>query len=417
LGCSEKYNILNLMKRVLLLIPNLDFGGAQRVFKSLSEGLAAQYEVTECVFNLDKGHAFPSTNSLISLNVPAGNSLFGKVCRFVQRCYRVNRIKNKLKIDITISHLEGADYVNYFSFSGEKKVFCIHGSKLYDQNITGILGWFRSKVLIPLVYPKADRLVAVSQGIKDELVRNFSCGKDRITVINNGFDIEAIQTMGAEPLENVYSSFFQTNRILITHGRLVNEKNHELLLKVFSDKSLQQKAKLVVLGDGPLRRDLVELSKSLQLLTYHVSEPMEFSERYDVYFLGYQHNPYSYLSRSTCFLFPSKYEGYPLSLCEAMACGLPVISSNCNYGPEEILGYTSGEQLSDIQFAKYGVLVPLFDVESWVRAITLLLDGDALLNNYKSQSELRAKSFSLSNFTVNWNTLVNELTQKEDVID
>lgn len=417
MGCFEKYNFSKLKQRILLLITNLDFGGAQRVFKNLSNGLSIDNEVTECVFNLEMGYAFPSTNNLISLNVPAGSSAFGKFFRFIQRCYRLNRLKKKLEIDITISHLEGADYVNYFSFSADKKIFCVHGSKLYDQNIMGILGWFRRRVFIPFVYPKADRIVTVSQGIENELIRNFGCAENRITVINNGSDIEEIQRMAAELIEDRYIPFFQSERVLITHGRLVGEKNHELLLKLFSDKGLQRTAKLVLLGDGPLRGSLIELAESLKLSTYHPWEPMEFSDRYDVYFFGYQGNPYRYLARSTCFLFPSKYEGYPLSLCEAMVCGLPIVSSNCHYGPKEILGYTGGELLKDVQYAKYGVLLPEFDVGTWVKAIKILLNDRVLLNDYKSQSLLRAESFSLSIFTDKWNALVNELAKKGDVID
>lgn len=416
MGSFEKHH-KKLNTRVLLLITNLDFGGAQRVFKSLSEGLAARYEVTECVFNLDKGHAFPSTNNLVSLNVPAGNTQVGKVYRFIQRCYKLNRLKRRLKIEITISHLEGADYINYFSFSGDKKVFCVHGSKLYDQNIKGIVGWLRSRVFIPFVYPKADRIVTVSQGIKNELIQSFGSAAGRVTVINNGCDNLEIQRMAAEPIDDMYVPFFRSMKVCITHGRLVSEKNHELLLQTFLDKELQRSTKLVVLGDGPLRGWLMEFAKSLGLSTYNTWEPMEFSEHYNVYFLGYQNNPYKYLARSACFLFPSKNEGYPLSLCEAMVCGLPAISSNCHYGPDEILEYTGSQEPTEIQYAKFGILLPKFDPEVWAEAIKNLLNDKALFRNYKSQSEVRAKSFSLSNFTAKWNALVSELTQKKDVID
>jgi Glycosyltransferase Family 4 len=160
-------------KKVLLLIPNLTFGGAQRVFHDHSLLLSQHYEVIECVFNLETSHAFPSGNRLLSLDVKAGTNLFDKFFRFLQRVSRLRRIKEQYDIDICISHLEGADLVNILSRRREKIVVWIHGSKLFDQNISGILGFIRQRLLIPFAYSSADKVVCVSDAIQQELVNSF----------------------------------------------------------------------------------------------------------------------------------------------------------------------------------------------------------------------------------------------------
>ena len=95
-----------------MLIPNLGFGGAQRVFHDHGLLLAAHHDVTEAVFNLGDGHAFPSGNKVVSLEVPGGGGPFAKLRHFVARVRRLAALKRKLEPALTVSHLEGADYVN-----------------------------------------------------------------------------------------------------------------------------------------------------------------------------------------------------------------------------------------------------------------------------------------------------------------
>mgnify|MGYP003577282255 CR=1 FL=1 len=84
-------------QRILILITNLSFGGAQRVFFEQSRLLAKEHEVVECVFNLADGHAFPSGNKIVSLNVPAGINVLDKIWRFFQRVTRLRKLKKELK--------------------------------------------------------------------------------------------------------------------------------------------------------------------------------------------------------------------------------------------------------------------------------------------------------------------------------
>ena len=125
---------------LLLLIPNLGVGGAQRVFHDHSVELAKHYRVTEAVFNLDGGNQYPSTNELVSLDVAGGGNPVDKLQNFWRRVTRLKALKSRLETDVCISHLEGADYVNLLSKGREKIILCVHGSKLHDAEIWGALG-------------------------------------------------------------------------------------------------------------------------------------------------------------------------------------------------------------------------------------------------------------------------------------
>src|SRR5690348_15079264 len=100
---------------VLMLIPNLDFGGAQRVFHDHGVLLGRDFEVTEAAFNLDDGCAYPSANHLVSLNVQGGGGSFRKTVNLIRRVRRLRALKRQLGTRVTISHLEGAHYVSLLS--------------------------------------------------------------------------------------------------------------------------------------------------------------------------------------------------------------------------------------------------------------------------------------------------------------
>ena len=391
---------------VLLLIPNLGVGGAQRVFHDHSVELAKHYQVTEAVFNLDGGNQYPSTNELLSLDVAGGGSPLDKLKNFWRRVTRLKSLKSRLQTVVCISHLEGADYVNLLSKGHEKIILCVHGSKLHDAEIRGALGWLRKKVLMPALYNRADRIVTVSRDIGPELIAGFRVKPEKVMTINNFFEVAQVEARSREALSEAEAAVYATAPVLVTSGRLAPQKNQAPLLDAFAVLLRRRPAKLVFVGDGELRAALTDHARALGLRVFAAWEAeAALTPDYDVYFLGMQANPFKYLRPATVFVFPSAWEGFPMALGEAMICGLPVLSTDCPTGPREMLAPSTNTPQNSIrqaEIANFGILMPMLN-----QAATLAADQsvwtetlDQLLGNVTERERLgKLASLRMQDFT------------------
>lgn len=399
--------------RLLMLIPNLGFGGAQRVFHDHSRLLDERFDVTDVAFNLDHGHAFPNGNPVASLDVAGGGGLVAKIRHFAERIGRLSALKRKLKPALTISHLEGADYVNVLARGPGKKLLVIHGSKLHDANITGRLGWLRRRVMIPRLYNRADRIVTVSHEIAIEL-EAMGIRRDLLATIHNFFDPAAIRARSLEPLSAQEKALFDGPPVLVTSGRLALQKNHVALVDLFARLLKRRPARLLLIGDGELRQPLIDQAKSLGL---RVAEgPVGDA---DIYFLGLQENPFRLQCHADLFVLPSGWEGFPMVLGEAMACGLPIVSADCPTGPREFLApdtlATAVRPQRVAETGDHGVLMPVpvegdpSTLDPWVETLDRLLGDPAERRRLAASSLARADDFSRAKIGPQWLALVDEL--------
>lgn len=402
------------MTNLLLIIPNLGFGGAQKIFREQLRFYAAHFNVIGCVFNKDHFIDVDKQLSLISLDVPAGKNLFGKVIYLILRTWRLRALKKKYAVAVTISHLEGADYINILSGRKEKKIGWVHGTKKFDNEIRGALGWLRRKILIPLLYKRFDKIICVSQGIRSELISTYNFRPYMLDVIPNGFDVDNILRLTGNNSMDSIMNVLAGKRVLVTHSRLAPQKNIRAIIEIYTKVSQLSKAKLVVIGDGELRDELLSQVESAGLKLYSIWRNDLLTDENDVYFVGYQENPFPLLSKCSIYLMTSLWEGFPLSLGEAMVCGIAPVVADCFTGPREILApeRIAPQPILTPVHTPSGVLMPLANTESswqlWADEICKLLEDDFKRKRMAEKAKVRIKHFDQREIQRKWLQLIYE---------
>jgi glycosyltransferase involved in cell wall biosynthesis len=200
-------------------------------------------------------------------------------------------------------------------------------------------GTWKTRVLgtvVGFAYRRTARVVAVSEGAADDLARQFHIDRERIDVIYNPVVGPQLFEQAAEPVQDLWFEQYDGPWV-IGIGRLTKQKDFANLIEAFSHVRKEMDCRLLILGEGPDRPELEQLIRHLRLED-------------DCFLPGFVDNPYKYLSRAKLFVLSSAWEGLPTVLIEALALGIPAISTDCQSGPREIL-----------QDGKFGCLVPPSD--------------------------------------------------------
>lgn len=384
------------LKRVAFLIHFLRNGGAERVISNLSLNLPDNINRSIILYDASD-ITYQYGGNLIDLNLRGSDNLWGKLAGAAMRIGKLHKIKKKCTFTSVISFTENPNLMNLLTRRKEKVIISVRNYLSKETGKKGIAG-FCYRALVRLLYNRADLLIAVSKEVKKDLVENFKINCDKIKVIYNPYDIEGIQKKAEEDIEEELEAFFN-GKTIVNVGRLTYQKGQWHLIRAFSYvKKKIPDAKLVIIGSGELKESLEELSCDLGLGN-------------DVLFLGFKQNPHKYIKKSKVFVLSSFFEGFPNGLVEAMACGLPIISTDCKSGPREILAKDSDFscKIKDrIEYAQHGILVPECDgqvrpagetmtVEETLMAksITACLSDDELCKNYSRLALERVKDFNM----------------------
>ena len=253
------------------------------------------------------------------------------------------------------------------------------GAMIDNESATGLLRALQT-FAVRTAYRHADRVVAISDGVGHALSRRFGLDPARVSTIHNSVDLDAVKVRAQEVPPNLPVVPF-----LVGAGRLVAQKGFDVLIRAFAAAAAMRPLALIILGDGPERTALIELTRAIGV-----------DQR--VLFPGFVENPWSYFARSAAFVCSSRWEGFGNVIIEAMACGVPVVATDCDFGPREVIRQTQS-----------GLLVPVEDVDSLSKAITSVLDNRDLARQLAEGAQRRAQDFDVANMTHAYERLFREL--------
>lgn len=204
--------------------------------------------------------------------------------------------------------------------------------------------------LMRWAYPRAVAVVAVSDGVGDDLAATIGLARDRIHTIYNPVVDERLLARSREPVSHPWFGP-DTPPVILGVGRLTPQKDFATLIRAVARVRQGRDVRLMILGEGELRGELEGLLRSLGL-------------EHDAALSGFVDNPFAYMRQAAVFVLSSRWEGLPGVLIQAMACRTPVVSTDCPSGPAEIL-----------ENGRWGRLVPVGDAESLAEAIAATLDA------------------------------------------
>lgn len=204
-------------------------------------------------------------------------------------------------------------------------------------------------ILAKLLYPRADRIHAVSTGVADDLSQLTGIARDTINVIYNPVISAETLALSETKLDHPWFGNGEPP-VILGVGRLVRAKGFDVLIEAFAITLKRRPMRLVIVGEGPERSALEQKARQLGLAAH-------------VDFVGFDQNPHRYMRRAAVFVLSSRWEGLPAVLIEALATGVPVVSTDCPSGPREIL-----------LDGKIGELVPVDAPNDLAEAILKVLD-------------------------------------------
>jgi glycosyltransferase involved in cell wall biosynthesis len=394
-----------------MVIPNLGMGGAQRSFLKVANWLSERFSVRIAVFDQSFDNIYSTNVPIVYLGDPSGPGMFDKLKNFKARVKRLKKLKEEFRPDISISFLEGADYLNLFAGGREKKIVSIRGSKRYDPHISGWTGWIRRNVLIPFVYRKADKIVAASKGLEYELRNDYPRLSNKLAIIQNGYRLKDSTHLAKN------HGFF----IVGWSGRISDEKGLLELATIFlRSKDVNTRIRLLILGQGSYRKEFIDqlLKNNTKVFETEVVTEDDFNT-YEAIICDPGANYETYLEYIDLFAMTSRSEGFPNVLIEAMLAGAAIISTDAKWGPREIIapGRSYKDKLQYPYRTEYGILMPLIEssqeqsqsLDVWVQTVSALSKDRSAIDLLRKCARERATDFDQDIIKEKWFALMNGL--------
>lgn len=374
-------------RRIAFVINSLGPGGAERVLTSIIERAPpASWDCHLILLDREADHRTP----------PEFTTIHRLDCKYglAASIRQLRRKLIELTPDLVVSFLVRANVASVLA-SRAVKAPCIISERsqlsTHLQNEHSGVKLLAATAAPRLTYPLADHIISVSEGVRTDLVRKFGIQPGRVATIYNPYDLERIECEArAEP------EFPLPPHFIASAGRLVKRKGFSDLLQAYARSGIT--IPLCILGEGPERAKL-----SAQIAQ------MGLEGR--VHLLGYALNPFAIVQRSEMFVSPSHCEGFPNSIAEAMALGIPVVSTDCPSGPAELLDEVETAGVHDVHPGRYGLLVPVGRPDLLAEGMRKMIQPETR-RRYSMAARRRLQDFHISKIADQyWTTFAAALAE------
>lgn len=374
--------------KLLCVLPSLNGGGAERAAITLLGALdQARYTSALYLFTRDGPYSAELPGNLRTYVAPES---LGRV----QRVWQLAATIRRTMPDIVVSFLNHLTVIAAAKLSGAKPIVVFSqqnpiGPFLRDPDYSRRrkLPTFVVKQMCRLAFTSADACVAPCEELADELRREFGVGSSGLRVIGNPIDLNRVRQHAADDCPELTRG--RDEAVVVTVGRLVHQKNHRLLLHAFLRLRQRLKASLFIIGEGPMRERIIE-------------EIMVLGLEESVRLIGFQNNPWRFVARSTVFVLTSDYEGFGNVIVEAMACGVPVVSTASSGGK------------GIVEDGRNGLLVRRQGPDVLASALEKVLTSSSLRQELADGARSTAERFSSSTVAREYESLFQDLLSRRE---
>jgi glycosyltransferase involved in cell wall biosynthesis len=334
-------------QRVAIYVPSLGGGGAERMMVMLANAFADRGLSVDLVLANAQGPYLQNVSPVVRV-VDLHSA------RVVASLPGLVRYLRRERLQAMLSTLNYANVIAIMArslarvrlrlvISERSTVSLSKPLLLRGRFMTWLMHWF---------YPRADKVLCVSQGVADDLTETISLSPEKTSVVYNPVVSDELIEKSHVSLDHAW---FKPSEppVILGVGRLTVEKDFASLLRAFAKVRDGRPVRLVILGEGELRTTLEKLAHELGIAP-------------DVLMPGFVDNPLPWMRKAALFVLSSRWEGLPSVLIEAMACGTPVVSTDCPSGPAEIL-----------EKGRWGRLVPVGDANALAQAVEATLDDSS----------------------------------------
>jgi len=368
------------MKKLYFVIPSLGGGGAERVLVHILRGLDSRKFDINLVLFRKEGVYLDHLPKSISIQFVDRNLVYG--LSWLILLFKIGKLLRSNNPEVIVSFMWYSNFIILIL----KALRVIQSPIIVSERYTLSFSYegkfieFIRRIVVRFFYPFADKILAVTRDMAKELNHLYNIPASKIAAIYNPIDFKKVNQDAEERVDNLW--FRDSIPVLIAVGRLSPQKGFSYLIRAVSTLRSAFLVRLIILGEGQER-------KNLQQLIHHLNIQDQ------IQLVGFQKNPYQYLSRATIFVLSSLYEGFPNALVEAMALEVPCIATRCPTGPEEII--TDGVN---------GLLVPPGDEKALAEAIIRLLKDPALCKKLSEEGRKRAEDFKVEKIVREYEDLI-----------